>query len=176
MPPDGMDASAFVMRSLLFAADSTPEADDALARTCGGYGDDDAAERYRILIGDPVLMRNAQTWSVDMRAQGSQVAVTVEDASLPPPPPEDARDTPPDTAFAQRRYWLQKAELEPIRAAWAEPALWLAEQRDVGCLDGRPVFLEACVRGRYVARSRNCDAAADEAAEKLWALLQEKFR
>jgi len=175
MPPDSMDASGFATRRLLLAAGSTPE-DDALTRACGSHDSDGASERYRAVIGDPLLKRDARMWSVDLRVQGSQIQVTVEDASFPlHPPPPGARDGTQPPAFAPRRYWLQKAELEPIRAAWAEPALWLAEQRDVDCLDGRPVFLEACVRGRYAARARNCDSAADEAAQKLWTLLQKRF-
>ena len=173
LPPDGMDASAFATRHLLSVADSMP-GDPSLTSTCGRYDSEGAPERYRIVIGDPVLMRDARMWSVELRVQGSQVEARVEDASLPPPP-EDAQGETPPHAFAPRRYWLDTSELEPVRAAWAEPALWLAAQRDVGCLDGRPIFLEACVRGRYAARTRNCDAAADEAAEKLWQLLQKRF-
>ncbi|TKR30632.1 hypothetical protein FCE95_11010 [Luteimonas gilva] len=175
MPPDGMDASGFAARRLLFVADSMPE-DDALTRTCGSYDSDGASERYRAVIGDPLLKPDARMWRLDLLVQGSQIQVTIEDASFPlRPPPPDARDEAQAPAFAPRRYWLQKAELEPIRAAWAEPALWLAEQRDVDCFDGRPVFLEACVHGRYAARARNCDSAADEAARKLWTLLQKRF-
>lgn len=176
MPPDGMDASAFATRRLLLAADSMP-GDDSLTSTCGRYDSEGAPERYRIIIGDPLLMRGARMWSVDLRVQGSQVEAWVEDASppMPPPPHPDTQGETPQPAFAPRRYWLDKSELEPVRAAWAEPALWLAAQRDVNCLDGRPVFLEACVGGRYAARERNCDTAADEAAEKLWKLLQKRF-
>ncbi len=165
LPASGMDASQFALRQLL---DSPFGADHDLADACGSDDAGPERERYRLRI-------SRDAWrdfrAVEFVRRGDWLDVAVRDG-LPPPPPEPSRDgiAPPSDVLLQpaatARIALRAAE--PIRRAWNTQSLWHAEQQALGCRDGRPVTLEACIAGRYAIRHRNCDPAAGEATQVLW--------
>lgn len=165
LPASGMDASQPALRQLL---DSPFGADHDLADTCGSDAAGTERERYRLRI-------SRDAWR-DVRAiafvrRGDWLDIALSDG-LPPPPPEpphDGTEPPPHDMVrpvATARIALRDAE--PIRRAWNTQALWHAEQQPLGCRDGRPVTLEACIAGRYAIRHRNCDPAASDATQALW--------
>lgn len=165
LPMSGMDASRPALRGLLV---SPIKATSDLAATCGMYDDGSERERYRIRIS-----RNA--WEdfreIEIVPRGDWLEVAVRDG-FPPPPPEPPHDGTPQREYDEIRptihVRLHQRDAEPIRRAWNTRALWHAEQTPLGCADGRPVTLEACIAGRYAVRHRNCDADADVQAQRLW--------
>lgn len=165
LPASGMDASQPALRRLL---DSSFGADHDLADTCGSDGAAPERERYRLQISRDAW-RDFRT--IELVRRGDWLDVAVRDG-FPPPPPEPSRDgtAPPPhdmvRPVATARIALRDAE--PIRVAWNTQALWHAEQQPLGCRDGRPVTLEACIDGRYAIRHRNCDPASVAPAQQLW--------
>jgi hypothetical protein len=165
LPASGMDASQPTLRQLL---DSPFGADHDLADTCGRDGAAPERERYRLQI-------SLDAWrdfrAIELVRRGDWLEVAVRDG-FPPPPPEPSRDgtAPPPhdmvRPVATARIALRDAE--PIRVAWNTQALWHAEQQPLGCRDGRPVTLEACIAGRYAIRHRNCDPASIVPTQQLW--------
>ena len=178
MPLNAMDASEFPVRELLLSGNEYPGNRDSLAWRCGSETDDGLDEEYILHIGDHAFVENGRQWKVRAIPRGSQVEVRITDHSfwsLPPPPPLALPATvKPQSKSRTSVFWVDRSDLEAIRRVWASEDLWGAPQESVGCLDGRAVFLEACVAGKYAARSRNCDDAGDEATE-LWQLIRAKF-
>lgn len=182
MPPDGMDARQKQIRQLLAHNDPPFSDGSVLALRCGiDSSDGDPNEHYSIRIGDGALVRNAQRWSVDFIPSGDNIDVTIHIVAPypPPPPPEPGKtaSSPIDIHDRSAYYHMDRNDLQPIHDALANSELWLAAQGEepFGCYDGRSVTIEACVRGQYIARLRNCDAASGEPAQKLWDLLRQRF-
>ena len=93
--------------------------------------------------------------------------------SLPPPPVPSRDHAPTDVRPAFRptkTVYLDRAALDPVRLAWRYDGLWDAPQESTSCLDGRVLVMEACVRGQYAVRVRNCRHG--HAAEVLWRAVQ----
>lgn len=178
IPLSAMDASEFPVRELLLSVNGHPENRDSLAWRCGSDMDDGLGEEYMLHIGDHALIENGQQWKVRAIPHGSQIEVQITDDSfwnLPPPPPSaPLASAEPQSKSKTHVHWVDRSDLETIRRVWGSEDLWGAPQQHLGCLDGRAVLLEACVAGKYAARSRNCDDAGDEATE-LWELLRAKF-
>lgn len=165
LPQSGMDASRAPLRELLVAAPGNMR---PLSSGCG-MRDDMNRERYRLSIS-----RNA--WKdfreIEFVPDGEWLDVAILDG-FPPPPPEPPRSgvrAEEDEVLVQPvvRARLRRRDAEPIRRAWNTPGLWHAEQKPLGCMDGRPVTLEACIDGRYAIRHRNCDVEAYAPAQALW--------
>lgn len=176
LPDTGMDASRFGVRRLLgssFGTLSAEDANDQLKRLCGN-GDTFIHERYVAHVGKDAW---GPFWDVQIDVQGEWLDISVRNGSpLPAPPkPPDVDDVsslaPPLRTTTRVR--LRKIDAAPIQNAWRQPALWHAEQdmSAFGCLDGNPVFLEACIDNRYAARFRNCNADADAPTQQLWSAM-----
>lgn len=74
-----------------------------------------------------------------------------------------------DAPLAMRQRGTRIGDLRGLRAAWLAPALWGEVHGQVSdCRRGVPVLLEACVDGRYAVRFRQCGAAEERAAARLW--------
>jgi hypothetical protein len=179
MPLNAMDASEFPIRELLLSVNGHPENRDSLAWRCGSDMDNGLGEEYVLHIGDHAFVQNGRQWKVRAIPHGSQIEVQITDHSFwnlppPPPPPGSPTGTAPQSKSKTLAHWVDRSDLEAIRQVWGSQDLWVAPQQDLGCLDGRAVLLEACVSGKYAARSRNCDDAGDESTE-LWKLLRAKF-
>jgi hypothetical protein len=163
LPATGMDASDPVMRQLIVS----PYA-GALMGRCRGAGDNPDRESYRLLIE-----RNAfeDFREIDIVPRGDWLEIAVRDG-FPPAPPEPAREGRRsyeyDLVVPVARVRMQRRDAEPIRRAWDTRALWHAEQQPLGCADGWPITLEACVDGRYAIRHRNCDIEAYRATQSMW--------
>jgi hypothetical protein len=175
-----MDAQDPGIRQLLLRnAHMDPDgADDplpfhSLAGRCG-Y-DDGAAEQYVATIGDHWFAQDRHVWRISLSIYGDTADVVIRDADailMPPPPPDDRYRR----MFAPAvRHVVRKSELEDIRAAWRDPELWLSPQAKDGCFDGHTLILEACVNGRYGARSRACGSTGRTAGRLLWQRLRAKF-
>jgi hypothetical protein len=173
LPDTGMDASKFDVRWLLLHPYGTLMTDDEfdqLKSLCGN-GDTSFRERYIAHVG-----RNAwgPFWDVQIDVQGEWLEIVVRDGSplpAPPAPPDEADDSSRAPQLRPgNRVRLRKTDAVPIQQAWRQQGLWHAEQNmnAFGCLDGNPVFLEACIDNRYAARFRNCDADADAPTQQLW--------
>lgn len=164
LPKSGMDASQASLRELLVVY---PRETRRLSASCG-MGNDTDRERYRLWIS-----RNA--WEdfreIEFVPDGEWLDVTVRDG-MPPPPPEPSHGgdsaSADDVVLPVVRVRLHRRDAEPIRRAWDTPGLWHAEQKPLGCMDGRPVMLEACIDGRYAIRSRHCDLDASAPAGAMW--------
>jgi len=183
LPPDGMDARQGAIRELL--ARNSVYADTetgTLALRCGiDSSEGQPAEHYAIAIGDGALAPNREHWNVDIVPSGDRMEVAIRFVSPypPPPPPEPGKAEAPAMKIQDRtiHYQADRESMRPIHDALANADLWLAQQGEepFGCADGRPVLIEACVHGQYVARLRNCDAGSGEPAQKLWDLLRQRF-
>jgi hypothetical protein len=176
LPPEGMDATQRPVREIIMRNTAWPDRLESLAWRCGGGDQDEPREEYVAHIGDQMLEEGQQAWDVTMIPRGGQMEVRIADGrSIPPPPPPPGRTTLERNDAVVDVHWASLASLREIRDAWASKPLWLAAQKDVQCVDGRPVLFEACVQGKYVARFRNCDGDADAAAARLWHLLKLRF-
>jgi len=178
LPKSGMDATQLPIRVAINAGFRLQETDSngSLAFACG---QEDAAgwikDRY---IAHVVANSHAEARKIVLDVHGQQIDVSVsseENLFLPPFP--DSRSLS-EAGFQLYRpaIHLQKSrvELEPIRASWNDANLWRAPQDDrfYGCSDSVPIFLEACVNGRYAARLRNiCDPITGKAVSRLWQIL-----
>lgn len=179
LPKSGMDATQPQIRQVIrvgFIGEGWSNQDDSLAFQCGNEsGISQVRERYVAYVG-----RNpwSPSWKAIFDVSGQHVDVSLSTSQLfmPPPPPAG------DGQSASRRYLVPvihlsrtRAQLEPIRAAWSETILWDDPQNEWfnRCGDGNPVFLQACIDGRYAARFRNCDAPSSRASSKLWQAFNE---
>jgi hypothetical protein len=173
LPKSGMDATQQSVRQVIDAGLRSDGADptQSLAFQCGSeYGPVPIKERYVAHIGPNIW---GPYWKVVFNVSGQQIDVSLKESSqlfMPPPPP------PPDyraggaTLFSETlRVSKARADLVRIRDLWSDARLWQAPQdiKGFSCSDGDPVFLEACVDGRYAARLRNCDPAVMETTNKL---------
>lgn len=179
LPKGTMDARQLPVRRLLLAAMEAQEGvtpprnpSESLAMTCGSGTSNEPAERYVAFLGDWVLAPSPRIWRVEMVPQGQTLMqVSVEDRTMPHPPlPEDTGmrsfDSPTPTTTS-----IPIADLDEIRDAWSEPEIWDERLEWVGCLDGRPGFFEACVRGEYIASRRGCGHGS-ASVDDLWKLFQ----
>ncbi|MFZ5636480.1 MAG: hypothetical protein ACOY82_07805 [Pseudomonadota bacterium] len=164
LPTTGVDASSPALRELI----ASPYAGErALVGDCG-IADDADRERYRLQIA-----RNAweDVREVEIVRRGEWLEIEVRDGFPPAPlePPRDGRPSPEyDIVQPIAHARIHRRDAEPIRRAWDTQGLWHAEQKPLGCSDGRPVTLEACIDGRYAIRHRNCDADAYPSTQALW--------
>lgn len=164
LPKSGMDASQSPLRELLAMR---AHGMSRFAASCGTQNDTERA-RYRLWIS-----RNAREdfREIEFVPDGEWLDVTVREG-MPPPSPESSHGG--DSASADDvvqpvvRVRLHRHDVEPIRRAWETQALWHAEQQPLGCMDGTPVTLEACIDGRYAIRHRNCDIDAYSPARAMW--------
>ncbi len=176
-PRGGMDASELPTRQLVNWGDwSQGGRSEELAWQCGNSERNDFLgnkERYVARIGKDAW---GPRWKIVMDVERDHIDIAWSHGDVIPPPP------PPPSAgkvvAAQSRNFIvpvahvrkSRIELEKIRELWSDEALWHAPQDEAAfaCLDGNPVFLEACVNGRYAARNRNCNAQAENATTMLW--------
>jgi hypothetical protein len=164
LPQTGMDASQAPLRELLVQSSGTRH---RLSATCG-KGHDAERERYRLWVS-----RN--TWhdfrEIEFVPRGEWLEVSVRDG-LPPPPPEPPSDRAPAPEYVEVHpvvhARIRRRDAEPIRRAWDTQGLWHAAQKPLGCADGRPITLEACIDGRYAIRLRHCDADAHLPTQDIW--------
>lgn len=164
LPRSGMDAADPLIRELLR---SPFRENHGLSPSCGGYHDD-GSERYRIVIS-----RNA--WEdfreIEIVPHGEWLDIAVRDA-FPPQPPDPHQVGAKQGEYIEihptMRVRISRSDAEPIRRAWDTYGLWHAEQKPLGCADGRPLTLEACIGGRYAIRHRNCDVDAYASTHQLW--------
>lgn len=173
LPNTGMDASQRPLRQALRSREHAAldnDRMDSLASLCG-EDDHPVSERY-------VAHLSQSAWGpfrqVMFDVDGDRIRIAIRDGAIPLPPP------PPPRAWAKAqivetesvrpvsRIELTRAQAEPIRKAWSSYALWHAQQQPVGCHDGMPITLEACVEGRYALRHRNCNPEAYVEAQALW--------
>ena len=160
LPASGMDASQASVRDLLSSL-----ASDDLAATCG-WRDAGIREHYRLLISRDVWGDHRQ---IDIVPQDDSLDISIRDGGFPPPPPPGTVGDDDDTRIVPVMHIrLARSAAEPLRRAWNTQRLWHAPQSEVHCLDGKPLRLEACVNGRFAARSRTCDVAAHSDREALW--------
>ncbi|MGO1070665.1 hypothetical protein [Lysobacter sp. CA199] len=77
-----------------------------------------------------------------------------------------------DPAASRTDHTFDLSQLKALREAWNTPELWTAPQRSaVFCAQdygAHEAFFEACVDGRYFARDRGCDRAAQPQLQRLW--------
>lgn len=163
LPESGMDASQPDVRRLLAQSFGGAR---SLSERCG-MGHDVERERYRLWIS-----RN--TWEdareIEFVPRGAWLEVSVRDGFPPPPEPplDGARAPDSDPVQPIVHANLRRVDAEPIRRAWNTQGLWHAAQKPLGCMDGRPIVLEACIDGRYAIRLRHCDAAAHAPTQAMW--------
>jgi hypothetical protein len=182
LPKSGMDATEQNTRMLMsrafeYGRESSYSDSGSLAFECGEQHwrqSFDGKERYIARIGEGAW---GPAWKVILDVHGDRIDVawTEADSVIPPPPPPPAyrgKGKIPDLTLVTRVAHTSKsrAELEPIRALWNDQALWHAPQDSsvFGCFDGDPIFLEACIDGRYAARFHNCDPPTLNTTSKLW--------
>jgi len=118
-------------------------------------------------------MPDRQALRVKFEVHGSEVEVTIQDASalvfLPPPPLPGSSETP-----VPRRIWVTKSSLQPIADVWRHGTFWQAAQKETSCSDGATVIIEACVWGRYAVRDRGCDMSSG--VDDLWNALHQVLK
>ncbi len=175
-----MDASQAPTREVIrqgFEIEGTRDSIASLASQCGGlYREHDSKfrERYIARIGAGAW---GPFWKIVLDVDGNRIDIAVSDGSPIPPLPPPSGHPQHDLTLIKPVMRIEKsrADLERIRSLWSDEALWHAPQDAVAfqCLDGNPVFLEACVDGRYAARARNCNEPAFEATGKLWRAFNE---
>ncbi|NUO77359.1 MAG: hypothetical protein HOQ32_15280 [Lysobacter sp.] len=177
-----MDASTHAVRDLLIDhVEYGPQrrtSERPLIERCGSDLPGQPAETYAALIGDHWFTPDRKVWDIEMTSSGEWLSVAIMDGDLPPVPPEPTPGvaTPSLREIRQvSRHTVRKSALADVRDAWIEPSLWLAPQSAAHCLDGHIVYLEACVLGRYHARSRECGSEGREAATALWRRLRTHF-
>ncbi|SFK44421.1 hypothetical protein SAMN04487938_0845 [Lysobacter sp. cf310] len=178
-----MDASEYPIRDLLIGNFSDglqhhlpSNADRSLVQRCGAGKPGEPAETYAALIGDHWFVKDQKIWSIEMTSSGDWLDVTIVDGfpvMAPEPKPGEVLRTLELRPVLRRT--VRKADLADVREAWSAPALWVAPQTDRHCLDGSIVYLEACVLGRYHARSRTCGSAGTVEGMKLWQRLRAHF-
>ena len=170
LPETGMDASKAELRMLLRRETWPSGYGDPMANLSHGCGTGQAGIRERYIAH---VSKNAwgPFWDIQFDVDGDWMNVSIRDGMpAPAPEPVDANGPVPEGShvYPVSRVRLKKSDLEPIRRIWSEKALWHAEQKPLGCLDGMPVTLEACVDGRYAVRHRNCDVDAYGPTGQLW--------
>ncbi|MFT4178907.1 MAG: hypothetical protein QM612_05500 [Thermomonas sp.] len=178
LPRSGMDATIPEIRKLMLRAYAFGNEYDGyktLAFQCGDlYHDSPITERYIARIGESAF---DPSWKVVMDIKGDNIDITWGSGGTVPPPPPPPPGINSDSQLIEPVSTTQKprAAMERIRTLWQNEALWHAPQDAAafGCLDGNPVFLEACVHGRYAARARNCNLPAFDATDQLWQAFNE---
>ncbi|KRD34065.1 hypothetical protein ASE35_09975 [Lysobacter sp. Root916] len=183
IPEGGMDASEYPVRDLLlgnfrdgFQRHFASNAERPLVQRCGDGRPGEPAETYAALIGDHWFVPDQKVWSIEMTSSGEWLDVTIVDGfpvMAPEPAPGEILRTRELRPTLRRS--VRKADLADVREAWSAPDLWFAPQTDAHCLDGNIVYLEACVLGRYHARSRTCGATGAADAMTLWRRLRAHF-
>ncbi len=174
LPTTGMDAGGHAVRQLLLRTDPAT----SLAFECGNpFLQRGASDRYVAHIGKGAF--GPPAWKVAMEVRGDDIEIrwSEDGLTLPPPPPPPV--VPSDVSGPARADFKlvapttitlkTRTELDQVRARWLDSSLWDAPQDSISlnCLDGNPVFLEACVGGRYAARMRNCGDSM-QATSLLW--------
>lgn len=170
LPETGMDASKADLRMLLTSRTWPSQYGDPMANLSSKCGMEQAgiSERYVAHVSKGAW---GPFWDVQFDVDGDWINVSIRDGMpAPPPEPVDAAGPVPEGShvYPVARMRLKKSDLEPIRRIWSAKALWHAEQKPLGCMDGMPITLEACVDGRYAVRHRNCDMDAYEPTGQLW--------
>ena len=160
LPASGMDASQASVRGVLRTG--FPEI-DAFAVRCGGR-DDAIVDRYQLTD-----LRNPwqPTDSIEFLPSGESIDVAIREDALPVPP-IDATHTVARRAARFVHARLSRQAAEPIRRLWDTQVLWHAEQSIAGCSHGGGLVLQACVRGQYAIRVRDCGADITPARSTLW--------
>lgn len=174
--PD-MDASGPGARlALLGAADdpnSSASSRESLVVRCGLGGTSDPTEEYQAVIGDHWFVPNRAVWSIRIIPMPGSLDVTTRDAILEMPPRElTAGGGNPYALRAPRRTILSAAATQQLRTAWNDPDLW-GPQSDADCSDSYQIQLQACINGRYAARSHSCDPKGIEAGMRLWKTIRD---
>ena len=172
LPRSGMDASSPEVRMLVrqgLGSMSVHSDQASLAFQCGSFfREPEFGERYIAHIGESAWR---PSWKIVMDVRGDDIDFSWREGAVHPPPPP-----PPGVAdglslvAANSTLTKPRSQVENIRTLWRDPDLWDAPQdrQSFNCFDGNPVFLEACVDGRYAARARNCNTVTFEATDKLW--------
>ncbi len=154
LPASGMDASQSRVRDVVAGLRN-----DDLEADCGRR-DRAVHAQYRILVS-PSDRGSAR--QIDIVPSGDWLDVSIRESS--PVPATDSRGSGSWVAPVTRLRVRPQA-MEPIRRIWLTHAMWDAPQGEASCLYGQRLVLEACIEGRWAARDRNCDDAADSGA--LW--------
>jgi len=172
LPNSGMDATQPPIRQILFfgsRGEGWNNQRDSLAYQCGEDSpSNNIQERYVAYVGS----HWGKFRKVALDVHGDAIDVSVQTDSnlfvLPPFPDTSRADPPP--YFPSTHVSKTRAEIEPIRVAWNDAELWHSPQSGnaFSCHDSAPLFLEACVNGKYAARFRNCDASIVNSTSKLW--------
>lgn len=177
LPRSGMDASTPEVRMLVWRGHATTASNDdqdSLAFQCGSlFREPQFGERYIAHIGESAW---GPSWRIVMDVRGEDIHFSWGEGDLIPHPPQPPGATEGLNLFTPISTLTKpRSEVENIRELWRDPDLWDAPQDRpaFSCLDGNPVFLEACVDGHYAARARNCNAPAFEATDKLWRAFNE---
>ncbi len=177
LPSSGMDASGFNARRALgmaFHAEDNYHY-DSLAFDCGNtFRETALGDRYIARVGKDAFHAG---WTIKLEVRGNKIEIAWKEAGLsaPPLPPPSARRADgshdmTDLVLIQptSHASMTRKELEQVRLAWDKASLWHSPQDSTECLDGVPIFLEACVAGRYAARFRNCNQPNMDDAQQLW--------
>ena len=175
LPSGGMDAHEHAVRQVLIRTDAAM----SLARECGNpFSRTGDGEHYVAHIGAGAF--GPPAWRIAMDVRGRDVEIRWSENGLvgapPPPPPQgaplgvrSATDENVTLVTPVRTLRLTRTEMDSVRARWRDSLLWDSPQDSISlnCLDGNPVFLEACIGGRYAARMRNCGTSM-QATARLW--------
>ena len=174
LPKSGMDAALWGTRALLQRALELDPRNQPFAISCGIEGDETPyrgkeKDRYIAHIGASAF---DPSWKIVMDVDKGNINIKwgLGDTVPPPPLPMDDHRQPATMVMPVSMTQKSRIQMERIRELWNNQALWHEPQdaNAFGCLDGDPVFLEACVNGQYAARFRNCNTPAMEATDELW--------
>ena len=172
LPKSGMEATQPPIRQILFFGshgEGWNNRGDSLAYQCGeDLPSGNIQERYVAYIGSH--WGKYRKVALDVHGDAIDVSIQADSNLFVFPPYPDRSQTDPSPYLPSTHVSKTRADLEPIRAAWDDANLWHSPQSGnaFSCYDSAPLFLEACVNGKYAARIRNCDASIVDSAGKLW--------
>lgn len=172
LPKSGMDATQFPIRQILFFGshgEGWNNQGNSLPYQCGEDSpSSNIQERYVAYIGSH--WGKFRKVTLDVHGDAIDVSVQTDSNLFVLPSFPDTSRADPLPYFPSIHVSKARSELEPIRVAWSDADLWHSPQSKnaFSCHDSAPLFLEACVNGKYAARFRNCDVSIVNFTSKLW--------
>lgn len=160
VPPESeFDGGANGRNALLAARPMLGE----LPHICGREDHAQDEERY-VALFDPGGFKPYYRADFSIRDSNASIVVELESRGL--------MGEQPLRMHARRMFHADTKELEGIRRAWQDPALWHRPQlRTWVCVSGGDI-VQSCVRGRYTLSRQHCNSPAVQA---LKTAIQAKF-